>query len=96
MSSQGTTPQKTIVPSKQIGTLLPLAHRAACSIECVRILTSVTYNIPQVKIGQDSRRAAWAQLGVGLRVFAVVFVSNVKKGIGVMFFCGLKFKSFSI
>lgn len=89
MSSQGTTPHKTTVPTEQIGTLPLLIHRVACCRTvsvCVRIVTRVTYNILQVKMGQDSRRAAWAELGVAPGVFAVVSASTVKKGVGAMFF----------
>lgn len=94
MSSQGTTPHKTTVPTEQIGTLPLLIHRVACCRTvsvCVRIVTRVTYNILQVKMGQDSRRAAWAELGVAPGVFAVVSASTVKKGVGAMFFFGLFF-----
>lgn len=40
----------------------------------------VTYDTAQVKIGQNSRRAAWADLGVAPRVCAVVSISSDMTG----------------
>lgn len=96
MSSQCTTPRKTTVPTKQIGSLLQLRRGGACScvwmhvmhfaVQCV--YTRVTYNTTQVKIGQNSRRAAWADLGVAPRVYTVVSISSDMTGPGPVFFGG--------
>lgn len=103
MSSQRTTPRKTTVPTKQIGFLLQLQSGVACSCVCMHVvhftvlcvcvyITRVTYNTTQVKIGQNSRRAAWADLGVALRVCTVASISNDMTGLEPRFF----FRSFII
>ena len=85
MSSQRTTPHKTTVPTKQIGSLLQLRHGVACSCVCMCVLTRVKYNTTQVKMGQNSRRAAWADLGVAPRVCTVVSISSDMTCLGPIF-----------
>lgn len=103
MSSRRTTPRKTTVPTKQIGSLLQLqcgvVHGCVCVcarvgmhamlfiVQCVHVLTHVTYNTAQVKMGQNSRRAAWADLGVAPRVCAVVSISTDVTGLRPIFLC---------
>lgn len=41
-----------------------------CAVQCVYVLTRVMYNTAQVKMGRGSRRAAWADFSVALRVWS--------------------------
>lgn len=66
-------------------------HAAVCVcmwctvLYSVCVLICVTYNSTQVKMGQNSKRAAWADLGVAPRVCAVVSTSNDMTGLGPVF-----------
>lgn len=62
-------------------------HAMLFIVQCVHVLTHVTYNTAQVKMGQNSRRAAWADLGVAPRVCAVVSISTDVTGLRPIFLC---------